>query len=91
MGNVIQRSAAIVERPVYYVSDRPEAYELWGEIGHDAAADIGRLVAERAGRRFPNIEFRVDGSWHLHEPGTEGVAEFIEEQLPAWVEEVLGR
>jgi len=90
MASLMQHSAATAERPVYFVSDRPEAYEYWGEIDHDTAARIGRLIAERAGHRFPDIEFRVDASWHMHQPGTEGVAEFIEQQLPAWVEEVLG-
>jgi hypothetical protein len=77
-------------RSIYYVSDRPEAYEIWGEIGHDEAARIGRLIAERAGRHFPSIEFRVDGDWHVHQPGTERVAAFIEDHLPAWVSEALG-
>jgi len=77
------------ERTVYYISDRPEAYELWGEIGHDDAASIGRLIAERAGRRFRDYEFRVDGSWHVHQPGTEQVAAYIEEHLQAWVTEAL--
>lgn len=84
-----KQSPRAAERSVYFISDRPEAYEIWGEIGHEAAARIGRLIAERAGRRFPNIEFRVDGSWHVHDPGTEGVAAFIEEHLQAWVSDAL--
>jgi hypothetical protein len=83
------REAEAAERPVYYVSDRPEAYEIWGEISHDGAARIGRLIAERAGRHFPSIEFRVDGAWHLHQPGTERVAAFIEEHLQTCVTEAL--
>jgi hypothetical protein len=78
-----------VERSIYFVSDRPEAYEIWGEISHDGAARIGRLIAERASRQFPSIEFRVDGAWHLHQPGTEPVAAFIEEHLQTWVTEAL--
>ena len=76
-------------RIVYYVSDRPEAYELWGEIGHADAARIGRLIAERAGRQFRDFEFRVDGNWHVHQPGTEQVAAYIEEHLQDWVTEAL--
>lgn len=45
---------------IYYLSDRPEAYEYWGEIGHDAARRIGLLAAGRASERFPDIEFRID-------------------------------
>jgi hypothetical protein len=84
-----KRSPRTTERSIYFVSDRPEAYEIWGEIGHDEAARIGRLIAERAGRHFPSIEFRVDGTWHLHQPGTERVAAFIEEHLQTWVTEAL--
>lgn len=83
--------AAAAQRPVYYVSDRPEAYEFWGEVNHDSAASIGRLIAAQAGRKFPEIEFRVDAGWHLHQPGMEGVTAFIEDRLPAWVAEVLGK
>lgn len=89
MGNPDQRAVATSGRPIYYISDRPEAYEIWGEIDHETAARIGRLVAKRAGRRFPGIEFRVDGSWHLHQAGSEGVAEFIEAHMPTWVAEAL--
>jgi len=78
----------VAERPIYYVSDRPEAYDIWGEIDHQTALRIGRLIAERAGSRFPEIEFRVDAGWHRHAPGTEIVTAFIEEHLAAWLDEV---
>lgn len=75
------------EKPVYYVSARPEAYEVWGEIGHDEARQIGELIAERAARRFPNIEFRVDDAWHDHLPGMELVASYIDANWSAWAAE----
>lgn len=79
-----------VERRVYYVSDRPEAYEVWGEVGHEEAGRIGRLIAEHAGRHFPDIEFRVDRDWHVHDGGMEHVAAYIDDHLPGWVEEATG-
>mgnify|MGYP003424486748 CR=1 FL=1 len=78
-------------RLVYYVSNRPETYEFWGEVGHDVARDVAALVAERAGRRFPNIEFRIDADWHMHPPGLELVAAYIDEHLQAWIEEAATR
>lgn len=78
------------ERPVYYVSSRPEAYELWGEISHEDAARIGRLIAERARARFPDVEFQVDSEWHVHQRGADGVSAFIDDNLAAWVNEVTG-
>jgi hypothetical protein len=86
----MRNQGAEVGRPVYYVSDRPEAYELWSEIDHEAAAKIGRLIAERAGRRFPGIEFRIDAGWHLHQPGMAEVAAYIEDHLSTWVDEAVG-
>lgn len=73
------------ERPVYFISDRPEAYEVWGEVGHGEAIDIARLIAERAGRKFPDIEFRVDHGWHDHLPGMEKVAAYIEDHWQGWL------
>lgn len=79
------RMARTDERPVYFISDRPEAYEVWGEVGHDEAIDIARLIAERAGRKFPGIEFRVDHGWHEHLPGMEKVSSYIEDHWQGWV------
>jgi hypothetical protein len=90
MGSSKRFAPATAERTTYYVSDRPEAYEIWGEIDHETAARIGHLIADRAGRQFPEIEFRVDAAWHVHQPGTEGVAAYIEEHLPDWVDEARG-
>ena len=74
------------DRPAYYVSTRPEAYEFWGEIGHHEARQLGKLIAERAAERFPNIEFRVDDAWHDHRPGMELVAAYIDANWQAWAE-----
>ena len=38
-------------------------------------------------RRFPDIEFLIDGDWHAHQRGMEHVASVIEENWQAWVEE----
>lgn len=78
-------ATGVVERPVYYVSSRPEAYEVAGEVGHEEAIAFGRLIAERAGRRFPDVEFRVDGDWHSHQAGMERVAAFIDAHWQDWV------
>ena len=77
------------DKPVYFVSSRPEAYEVCGEIGHDEARAIGRTIAEHAARRFPGVEFRVDDSWHQHQHGMEHVAAFIEAHWQQWAEAVL--
>jgi hypothetical protein len=75
------------EKPIYYVSARPEAYEYWGEIGRDEARRIAELIAHRAVERFPNIEFRVDDAWHDHLPGMELVAAHIDANWQMWVAE----
>lgn len=71
--------------PVYFVSDRPEAYEIWGEVAPDKARHIAALIAEHAAKRFPGIEFRVDGAWHSHPPGLGPVTAYIEENWQAWL------
>lgn len=75
------------ERSVYYVSDRPEAYEIFGEVSHDEARDIGKLIAARAARYFPGVEFKVDSTWHSHQHGMEQVAAYIEDHWQDWVVE----
>jgi hypothetical protein len=76
--------AGTVARPVYYVSSRPEAYEIAGEVGHDEATAIARTIADHAAKRFPGVEFRVDGQWHSHQPGMEKVAAYIEDHWQEW-------
>lgn len=73
--------------PVYFVSDRPEAYEIWGEVSHDAARRIAALIAAHAGKRFPEIEFRVDGAWHSHPSSMGRVTEYIESHWQSWLAE----
>jgi hypothetical protein len=79
------------DQPVYYVSARPEAYEMWGEVGRTEARQLGQMIAERARRRFPNIEFRVDDVWHDHLPGMELVAAYIDSHWQAWAAEAAGQ
>lgn len=75
------------DKPVYYVSSRPEAYEYWGEIDHDEARRIGGLIVRRAGRRFPNVEFRLDEAWHEHPPAMTLVAAYIDGHWQKWLAE----
>ena len=77
------------EKPVYYVSTRPEAYEIWGEVGREEARHLGQLIARRAARHFPDIEFRVDDVWHDHLPGMALVAAYIDSHWQAWVAEAV--
>lgn len=72
-------------RAVYYISDRPEAYEVFGEVSHAEAKHIGRLIAAEAARVFPAIDFRVDSAWHSHQHGMEKVAAYIEAHWQDWV------
>lgn len=72
------------KKSVYYVSARPEAYEMWSEVGREEARQLGELIAKRAARRFPSIEFRVDEVWHDHLPGMELVAAYIDSHWQTW-------
>lgn len=74
-------------RPVYYVSNRPEAYELSGEVGPAMAQQLAQLIAARASRRFRDIAFEIDAEWHVHEPGMERIAAYIDDHLPHWLHE----
>lgn len=71
-------------RPQYFISDRPEAYEIWGEISREDAMALVRLIADHAARRFPHIEFRIDCNWHTHDHCTELAAAYIESHWQAW-------
>lgn len=79
----------VAERPVYFISSRPEAYEICGEISHEQARTIGKAIAEQAGKRFPGVEFKVDDGWHHHQHGMEHVATYIEANWERWAEAVL--
>jgi hypothetical protein len=85
--NYLKESAMKAEKPVYFVSARPEAYEFWGEIGREEARRIAGLIARRAAERFPSIEFCVDDAWHDHLPGMEFVAAHIDANWQKWVAE----
>lgn len=75
-------------RPVYYVSTRPEAYEYWGEVDAEKAQRLGELIAERAARHFPKIEFRTDAAWHSHPADMAGVADYIDRHWQTWAGEL---
>ncbi len=75
------------DKPVYYVSSRPEAYEYWGEVDHEAAARIAGIIARRAARRFPYIDFRVSDEWHEQAPGMTLVAAYIDGHWRQWLVE----
>lgn len=76
---------------VYYISDRPEAYEVWAEIGVTEAKAIAGIIASHAKNLFPEIEFKIDGGWHSHQRGMEHVASVIEESWQTWAEAGLAR
>ena len=77
--------------PVYFVSDRPEAYEIWGEVSREDAARFAQIIVAHASKRFPNIRFEVDGGWHTHEHGMELISSYIESNWQLWVTKTLGR
>lgn len=77
-------SGTVPERPVYFISNRPEAYEITGEVSREEAGMLAHVIADRAAKRFPNIEFRIDGEWHNHDRSTELAAEYIESHWQTW-------
>ena len=84
-----QRLELVDDKAVYYVSNRPEAYEVCGEIERHQARAIARAIAEQAAKRFPGIEFKVDDAWHQHQHGMEHVAAYIEANWQRWADLVL--
>lgn len=85
LGVAVARTGTGGAKAVYYVSSRPEAYEVFGEITYDEARHIGKLIAEHAAKAFPAIEFRIDSTWHSHQHGMEKVASYIEDHWQHWV------
>ena len=83
--------SVLAEKSVYYISARPETYELWGEVDHDMARRLADLIVERTAKRFPTIEFRIDEDWHMHPSGLEIVSTYIDDHLQTWVAEVSAR
>ena len=71
-------------RPVYFISSRPEAYEVAGEVDLERARELAHTIAERAARRYPTVEFRIDDQWHLHDEQLTGVANYIESHWERW-------
>lgn len=74
-------------QPIYFVSDRPEAYEVWGEISPPEAEALARVIVRHASSRFPEVNFVIDSGWHSHARGLETVSAYIEENWPAWRDE----
>jgi len=77
------------EHPVYFVSNRPEAYEVFGEVERREAHLIAEAIVAHARKRFPGVEFRIDDAWHQHQHGMEHVAAHIEANWEQWAEEAL--
>lgn len=83
------RLELVDERPVYFISNRPEAYEVFGEIERHHAHLIAGAIAAHATQRFPGIEFKVDDDWHHHQHGMEHVATYIEANWQHWAADAL--
>lgn len=81
----LPRDDSVQSKPIYYISNRPEAYEIFGEVPHEAAHCMGETIARQAALRFPDIEFRVDSTWHAHQRGMEKVTAYIESHWQHWV------
>jgi hypothetical protein len=79
-------SVQTLEHPVFFISNRPEAYEVWGEISHGEAETLARLIAARAAKRFPDIEFKIDGDWHTQDKSinVQHAAAYIESHWQSW-------
>lgn len=80
---------AAADRMIYFISNRPESYEYWGEVSREKAESLARIIAERAARQFPDIEFRIDGEWHSHDPRTADAAAYIESHWQSWAKSGL--
>jgi hypothetical protein len=79
-------SKATEDRPVYFISNRPESYECWGEVGREKADRLARIIAEHAAKQFPGIDFRIDGEWHSHDPRTTEASSYIESHWQSWTQ-----
>lgn len=74
---------------IYHVSDRPEAYEVWGEISRAEAKAIALTIARHAAARFPEVEFRVSDTWNLHGGRLNLVAAYIDKHWQGWAAGIL--
>jgi len=70
-------------RRTYYVSSRPEAYEVWGEISKGEAQGVAREIARHAAEHFPDVDFAIDENWHTHQAEAD-IAAYIEDNWMAW-------
>jgi hypothetical protein len=79
-------SGQALEHPVFFISNRPESYEVWGEISLGEAEVLARLIVEHASRRFPDIEFKIDGEWHTQDKSikVQHAAAYIESHWQSW-------
>lgn len=73
-----------MERLIYHVSDRPESYELWGEVTRAEAREIAEAIVAHAAKRFPHVDFRVSGEWNVHGERTRLVTAYIEKHWQDW-------
>lgn len=71
-------------RRIYYVSARPESYEVWGEVSRDEAMAIAMAIVRHAAAHFPHIEFRVSDTWMLHDKDMNSVAAYIDKHWEKW-------
>lgn len=76
-------------RPIYYVSGRPEAYEVWGEITSSEAKAIATTIVRQAAARFPHVEFRVSDGWSMHGQGMNQIAAYIDKHWERWASSAL--
>ncbi len=76
-------------RPIYQVSGRPEAYEIWGEVTHEQARAIAAVIVRQASAHFPHVEFRISDTWSMHGQGLNQVAAYIEKHWQRWAAGVL--
>ena len=87
----IAAESSEARQAVFYVSSRPEAYEIWGEVSHDDAREFGELIARKAAERFPHVEFQVTHDWHIQAHGMEAIASYIESHWQTWVAAEWGK
>ena len=73
----------LVARRTYYVSSRPEAYEVWGEVSKGEALELAREIAHHAAEHFPDVDFAIDENWHTHQAESD-IAAYIEDNWIAW-------
>lgn len=78
-------------RRIYYVSARPESYELWGEVSREDARTIAAAIVRQAAAHFPDIEFRVSDTWVLHDRDMNEVAAYIDAHWEKWAAAVRAR